>query len=163
MAFSEELEVMPSFMAFAYMIDALFVIDIIVNFNSAYQDEKGKCIDDRCSIAKEYLAGWFTIDFFSVLPFDVILEASTNGAGKVARVARVGKLYKLVKITRLIRFLKMLKRGRVQKKISSAAQYERLGMFILSLLLLAHFIGCMWIFAGRSVDGESWITAGGFD
>ena len=112
---------MPSFMVFAYLIDALFAFDIIVNFNSAYQDEKGKCIDDRCSIAKEYLSGWFTIDFFSVLPFDVILEASTNGAGKVARVARVGKLYKLVKITRLIRFLKMLKRGRVQKKISSAA------------------------------------------
>lgn len=158
-AFSEELELFPGFLIFVYSIDLFFVIDIFISFNTSFMDEKGKLIDDRCHVAKEYLTGWFFIDFISVLPFDLILEASTNGAHNIARIARVSKLYKLVKITRLIRFLKMLKKNnRINKKISTAAQYERLGMFILALLLLAHFIGCMWIFAGKAVEGSSWIT-----
>ena len=32
-----------------------------------------RMIDDRKVIAKEYLKGWFTIDFFAVIPFNDVL------------------------------------------------------------------------------------------
>ena len=47
---------------FEYIIDSLFVTDIIVNFFSAYHGEKNVLIVDRCKIAKSYLKSWFLLD-----------------------------------------------------------------------------------------------------
>lgn len=112
------------------------------------------------------MTGWFFIDLVSIIPFDIIMTAG-NGQDNVnqfARFSKVSKLYKLVKITRLFRFLKLMKSGnKVTNKISSAAQYERLCFFIVALLLLCHFIGCIWIFSGRTIESDSWIEKGGFE
>jgi hypothetical protein len=74
---------------------------------------------------------------------------------KFARVARVSKLYKLVKITRLIKIAKM---GKYKKKIGNrvtsiikfGAAFERLLFFLLTLLLVCHLIGCMWIYVAKA-------------
>ena len=62
----------------------------------------------------------------------------------------------------------MKKGNKVKKTISNAAQYERLIIFLIALLLLSHFIGCIWIFVGRTVHdekvkGDSWIESGAED
>lgn len=49
--------------------DILFLIDIIVIFNTAYSDENFIMIEDRKLIAKNYLRGWFSIDIFAIIPF----------------------------------------------------------------------------------------------
>ena len=89
-------------------------------------------IDDRMTIAKNYLSGWFLIDFLSILPFELVMllfvdgvDESTvetgnqNSGGDVnglMRIARISKLYKLIKITRLIRLFKLMKNdGKVVK------------------------------------------------
>ena len=41
---------------------------------------------------------WFTVDFISVLPLNLIL--STSSYNTLARIARIPKLYRLVKIAR---------------------------------------------------------------
>ena len=56
-----------------YSIDSMFLIDIIFIFNSAYNDEDFRIVDDRKKIAKNYLNSWFTIDFLAIVPFDLIL------------------------------------------------------------------------------------------
>lgn len=57
-----------------YTIDILFGLDILVNFNLAYENEDFVTIDDRSKIAKEYLKGWFAIDFLAIVPFDIVLQ-----------------------------------------------------------------------------------------
>lgn len=46
---------------FNYFSVALFSLDMIINFNSAFID-KGEIIDDRKIIAREYFKLWFWID-----------------------------------------------------------------------------------------------------
>lgn len=85
----------------------------------------------------------------------------------------MSKLYKLVKITRLIRLFKLMKqKKKLEKKVKNVmyegAQYERLSFFILVLLLLCHFVGCLWIFIAKSfsdeeVENDSWIEASDFE
>ena len=107
--------------------------------------------------------GWFAIDLISILPFDLMVTAGSgqDNVNQFARFSKVSKLYKLIKITRLFRFLKLMKKGnKVTNKISNAPQYERLMFFIVALLLLCHFIGCVWIFAGKTIDDDSWIEGG---
>ena len=52
-----------------YTIDAFFIIDMIVIFNSAFHDEEGTIIEDRGKIACNYLKSWFIIDLIAVMPF----------------------------------------------------------------------------------------------
>ena len=51
-------------------MDFIFGIDIIVVFFSAYYNEDFKIIDDRAAIAREYVKGWFLLDFVAIIPFD---------------------------------------------------------------------------------------------
>ena len=47
----------------------------MLNFNSSYLDEDGDVIDNRKKIFKSYFSGWFIVDFFSILPLEVLLLA----------------------------------------------------------------------------------------
>mgnify|MGYP003348507686 CR=1 FL=1 len=49
-------------------------------------------------MALSYLFSWFTVDFISVVPFDLILLS--GNVNRVARFTRIGKLYKLIRMTR---------------------------------------------------------------
>lgn len=53
--------------------DVLFFIDMLVIFNTAIHDEDMQLIVDRKKIAIKYLKGWFLIDLFAIIPFDLIL------------------------------------------------------------------------------------------
>ena len=50
-------------------IDILFLSDILIIFNLAYQEESGAFVYEHRRIAENYLRGFFVIDLFSVLPF----------------------------------------------------------------------------------------------
>lgn len=92
---------------FDWSMDILFLIDMIVIFNSAKYTEDYDIIDNRKVISCDYLKGWFTVDLVSCLPFDIMFEHSSYN--KLVRVARISKLYKLVKLTKLLRILKIIK------------------------------------------------------
>lgn len=88
------------------IIDAIFLVDIIVNFLSAYQDEDLVMIDDKKIIAKSYLSGWFLLDSIAIFPFDLVATIQGNS---LVRVTRIGKLYKLIKIFRMVRLIKVFR------------------------------------------------------
>lgn len=78
------------------IIDFLFLIDIIVNFFSAYYNEKYILIDKRTQIACNYIKGWFIVDVVSILPFNLI--SGGQNYGKLVRLTKLNRLYKLVKL-----------------------------------------------------------------
>ena len=97
-------------------VDILFMIDIIVCFNTAFINLEDLSINrNRWEISKKYLKGWFFIDFIAIVPFDKIL--SSGSFNSLVRFTRIGRLSKLIKLTRLLRVLKILntkKNGLVQ-------------------------------------------------
>ena len=65
----------PSTMAEAvdWSVDALFMIDILVNFLAAHNDNAdGSWTTAPRQIARDYLRGWFACDLLSVMPFSLI-------------------------------------------------------------------------------------------
>jgi cbb3-type cytochrome oxidase subunit 1 len=78
-AFSEEDTI--GWTTLKWTIDFLFLIDIIVIFNSAVQDEDFRTIEDRKEIAKIYLSGWLFLDVFAIVPFSDIMSAGSNKNG----------------------------------------------------------------------------------
>jgi hypothetical protein len=51
-----------------YIQDAFFMLDIVINFNTALINDKGELVTSRRIIASDYLRGWFLIDFVSGAP-----------------------------------------------------------------------------------------------
>ena len=54
------------------IIELFFFIDIIINSLSTYQNEEGVYCNDYSKIRSRYLKSWFTIDFLTIIPFDII-------------------------------------------------------------------------------------------
>lgn len=101
-----------------YTIDCMFLIDMIIIFNTAFQNDDFETVDDHKSIAIVYLMGWFWLDLIAVLPFQELLPSSNEDDGPsagdlndVARMLRLGRLSKLVKLMKLIRVIKFLKKS----------------------------------------------------
>lgn len=54
------------------VIDSIFIIDVILNFFTAYEDENGELITERNLIAKNYMKTWFIVDLVSSVPITLI-------------------------------------------------------------------------------------------
>jgi hypothetical protein len=83
--------------------DYVFMIDIFVNFISAYEDEEGKLIYHLNKIMKNYFLGWFFIDFLSSIPINNIMNyfnVDINAYGTL------NNMIKIIKITRILRISK---------------------------------------------------------
>ena len=58
--------------AWEWVVDALFMFDLLVNFISAYENSD-KNIEVRLRlIAKNYVTTWFAFDLMAVFPFQVL-------------------------------------------------------------------------------------------
>jgi hypothetical protein len=100
---------------------------------------------------REYLRGWFCVDFVSCIPVQYITMAiqETQGVGE-------GNNYRAFKALRLIRLSKMLRLARIKRMME---KYERLefvqnygGIFFLSygIFFIAHILSCLWYMVGLS-------------
>ena len=68
---------------------------IILNFFHSYLDEStGEIITDSKRIAIHYLKGWFTIDFISSFPFELIWDKSN--ILRLLRIIRINKIFKFI-------------------------------------------------------------------
>jgi hypothetical protein len=183
LAFADETDNNDGYVFYRYCIDFLFFCDILVNFNTALQNEIFEIEDNRCVISMTYMKGWFLIDLLAIIPFEPIIKVimsdnqkDGNNMGdynRFVRMSRMSKLYKLIKITRLIRLVKLMKQqnNKQLKKTWSSLRIskglEKLVFFFLMLMLLCHFVCCIWIFTAKNfekkeTDGDNWIEAGSF-
>ena len=57
------------------VIDSIFILDVILNFNTGFY-YSNTIISDRYEIAKDYVKFWFWIDLVSSIPYTWIFAAS---------------------------------------------------------------------------------------
>eukprot|EP01052_Picozoa_sp_SAG31_P022773 SAG31_NODE_1831_length_7148_cov_8.788055_1_plen_982_part_10 len=146
---------------FDAMTDVYFLIDIVINFRTAYHDDHGQLEVDLKKIRSAYLKSWFLIDFLSCLPIPYVMliiqeiKSSEETGG--------GTQFKLAKILRLVRLAKNLARlGRLSKLKELVAQWEdhlepimtglQLLKLLFILLLLGHLMACTWYYVGVSSE-----------
>jgi hypothetical protein len=88
-------------LAFELTVDGFFLMDIVLNFNTAIWNNSGELVGKRQTITEQYLRGWFTVDFLSTVPFGLIVDAivglqNTGGGNDNLRWFRLARLLKLV-------------------------------------------------------------------
>ncbi|CAM1296738.1 HCN2 (predicted) [Pycnogonum litorale] len=149
-----------------YVTDALFFIDIIVNFNTGYVAKKtGQVILDRRKICLHYVWSWFIMDLVSSIPVDYIvvgiemsgksLSASTY---KFIRSAKVVALLRLFRLSRLLRYIHQLEE---LLDVDEATLRIINLSFILSMVF--HWNGCLQYFVihMQGYPMDSWVVRSG--
>ena len=119
-----------------YTIDALFAFDIFVNFRTCYIDSKtDSLVTDPKLIYKNYIQGRFWVDLFASIPFELFTLIFQSNDSLSFQFFGMLKLVRLMRLGRMISFMK----GNASLKLSIIL-IQRL--FI--LLLLIHWIACLW-------------------
>lgn len=112
-----EVEDTKGWKIWGYLIDASFLVDIILTFFTTYYDDENSEFEyDHKKIAKKYLAGWFWIDTFSVLPIEPLIGRLMKQKGSklnvLAKFPRIARLYSLLRFIRLTKLMRLLKKKR---------------------------------------------------
>jgi hypothetical protein len=132
-----------------WLIDILFMIDVVVNFRTAILDEKtGKEIYNGKVIALNYLRGKFWIDMLASLPFDFITLFFRNADGN----SLTFQLFGLLKLVRILRLSRLITYMNLKNDVKMSL---KLGKLIFFLVMYIHCVGCAWFFIAK--QNENWI------
>jgi hypothetical protein len=126
------------------MLTAIFFVDMVLNFRTAYYS-RGEIVNDPSSIRRHYLRTWFAIDLLSLFPLDLIsgpVEINLNG-----HVMDVAPVLRLVRLVRLLHLRELVNRWRHADFVNPSLM--RLGILLLWMLMVAHWAACGWIILGN--------------
>ena len=152
------------------VVDVFFALDMIANFNTATTRESKELILSRGTIAKKYLTGWFSIDFFSTVPFDRIAMLASSSVSDSTEGGDNSSAIRSLKIVRAVRLIRLLKLARVLKlkKLLVYLENMEISRGTIQLLTLfgqicfaAHFLACFWYNVGYmsyESRGYSWLS-----
>lgn len=131
-------------------IDILFWVDIVLTFNTSYKDGQN-FVTDRKKIAKRYLMCWFWIDLCAALPLDDIITVMVVGdvsdakALKMVKSVRLLRQLRMLKLLRLMRIARLLRsKTKISYAVSKSMYFIKIGKLVAVVLLLAHFMACIW-------------------
>jgi len=149
------------------VMDAFFMFDIVLNFNTGFYD-RGNLIMGRRAIIVNYVRGWFWLDLLASFPYTWVLpqqEGDDSSLYRTPQLLRILRILKFLKVLRLIRILKLKKlmikfEDHIQLSSASIAILELIKL-LLAIMFLAHWIACFWFFIGENSGDEkyyNWVT-----
>lgn len=123
-------------------IDVVFFLDMVLSFRTSYLAPDGEPVTNPREIALRYIKGSFLIDLCSTVPVDLIMLA-VGGTGGLLRST---KLLRTLRLLRLARLMKLSKLGGKEDdmKIFLHPSLWALIKMLVSLIFIAHIMGCMW-------------------
>ena len=113
----------------------IFSIGIVLNFLTPYRESAmlgGGAVKSHKRIARNYLTGWFPIDFISMLPVSYVLMAVDTSAisnASVIRLIRIIRLLRLLKLARILRASRIFSRWENELGMS----YSKMSLIFWSL------------------------------
>ena len=112
------------------------------------QRKGGMMVYDNRKIMRNYLRGWFGLDVFTVIPFDLIF----TGVASAARVTVDANMFRLLRMLRLLKLARILRASRIisrwQDHIAVSFALMSLVKFSFLIMVLAHWLACAWGFVG---------------
>jgi Ca2+-binding EF-hand superfamily protein len=146
------------------LIDLFFIVDIFLNFRTAFYTSTGVREERPKKIAEHYIRGWFPVDFFSSLPLAYLaylgpeetVEVITDGSAALGGGQKGGSNTRALKALRLVRLSKMLRLARIKKVIQKYSDnihlqtFVSIGFTIFLILFLVHILACFFYLIGTA-------------
>jgi len=134
----------------------VFCIDVVLNFNTAFQRD-GTWIYDRPRIAGRYLLGWFWIDCPSALPLELIELVLHKEQHNLATL-RILRMFRLFRLLRLLKVKEYI--SRIEEAFMINLRVLKLVEIFVKLAFIAHMLGCGWFYMTlfAEEDEPTWLS-----
>ena len=163
MAFSDFYDI-GIWTALEVAVDLCFLIDILINLNTAFKDEENNLVCGRKEIFLNYLKGFFIADVFSVFPLYLISSSTIGRMNILIRLLRLFRLVRVLKVIQKFDFIKKVKSTKFMMNLSrglrSYGGIWRLSGLIFFVVSMTHFMACMWFYVARvnEFDYSTWVV-----
>ncbi len=142
-----------------YLIDVVFLVDIVFNFRTTYRHQ-GADVSDLERIRSHYRRGLFPTDLLAAVPFDLLLLPWAHVSIGGVSIVLLARLLRLLRVARIFVIFR-------RWEAFGAANIGLLRIAKLSavVLLFLHWTACVW-FIMDYVGGfpeQSWATAQGLE
>ena len=125
-----------------YLVDLIFIADIFLNCRTTFR-RHGVEVTDRPSCTKHYARRLMVVDILGSLPLDLIAWVLI-GNGQFLGGSLVLAL-RLLRLLRIVRLFVILRRWEAFNWSNPGAL--RVVKFLASILLLMHWLACIWFFS----------------
>lgn len=131
------------------IVNCMFFIDIIVCMRTALDEDR----DSQMVIFINYAKSWLVFDIVAIIPFDILLGDSVYGLTLITRIPRFLRIFRVFKMVKLggnvskNRFLK-----KIFEALNITAAVSKLLQFFVTMVIIIHVTGCIWIFIAKSDD-----------
>ena len=133
------------------MSDALFGLDVLLNFRTAIEDEEiGIYLTSGRTIAARYVRGWFWVDLLSAIPFELFAshDAEATNLAKAFKFFRLLRMVRAIKLLRLMRVMRII--NRLEMAFMVRHHVKALVSYFGVCLLASHWIACCYFAVGES-------------
>lgn len=152
---------------FELITDVYFIVDIVLNFHTAYFEADEVLEFDLHKIRLKYLTTWFIVDFISCLPITYIqLFIQLSNGKDVGSMTAAGGNFKAFKALRLIRLAKLLRLAklrnlviRYEEQLDSFTKLGKLLFVAILVVYVCHVFGCLWFYVGAIAEDETNTTS----
>ena len=137
-----------------YVIEALFIIFIILQFFQEYQDPVTLLIiKDFKQIALKYVRSWFIIDLLSIIPFELFIKSSDTDLKylKIIRFLRLPKFIQTIDVKRFdnlaTSFLTKDEKNNASQRlmaIFNVRYFFKIIRLMIMASILSYVLGCIW-------------------
>ena len=136
-----------------YLIDLFFIADIFLNCFTTFR-RQGVEVTDGTSCTRHYSRGMMTVDILGSLPLD-LLAWVLIGNGQILGGSVVLAL-RLLRLLRIVRLFVILQRWEAFSWSNPGAL--RVAKFLVSVLILMHWLACIWFFTAfaSGFPADSW-------
>ncbi|CAD8125702.1 unnamed protein product [Paramecium sonneborni] len=146
------------------IVDILFLLDILITFNTAYFNEEGVLIADRQQIATQYVRTWFIFDLMAIFPTDQIFNNEAQKLSQYFKLTRLPRMYKLISISRMWSTVQNSQNhndcfSAIQDLINLNSTTLRVLKFFGTVLVCVHIMGCLWYLVAKlnNFESNTWV------
>ena len=139
------------------IVDVIFFIDVLLQFITMYPrpTQSGVIWEQKFSrISSHYVKTWFALDALTLIPFDLIdlvfVAGDGGGAFTEFNATKIFRALRLLKLMRILKTSRWL--HRVEITISLPYQQFALFRFLCILLLVCHWLACIWALTLQLAD-----------
>ena len=138
-----------------FVVDLVFLLDIVLNFYTGY-DDGGFVVMDPAIARRKYLTTWFGFDLISSFPFDIIILTTSDSA--ISLYLRLPRLLRLLRLPRLFRYL-----YKYQDSFTINGSALRMLKLVFFILFFAHLNACLQFFAANleHFPSAGWVMRSG--
>ena len=143
-----------------YLIDVFFIVDIVLNSYTSFRDH-GVEVTGRPACTRRYARRMMAVDILGSAPLDLIAWILLgNGQFLGGSLVLALRLFRLLRIVRLFVILR-----RWEAYSWSNPGFLRVVKFLISILILMHWLACAWFFTAFAVafPADSWAVRAGIE